>query len=45
MVSLSQTLQKLFGAVTLVIHMTPEEATTLYRISSPGFPTMVHPPK
>jgi hypothetical protein len=45
MVSLSQTLQKPFGEVTLVVQMTPEEAMTLYRVSSPGFPTMIHPPK
>lgn len=45
MVSLSQTLQKPFGEVKLVVQMTPEEATTLYRVSNPGFPTMLHPPK
>jgi len=45
MVSLSQTLQKPFGEVTLIVQMAPEEAMTLYRVSSPGFPTMIHPPK
>ncbi len=44
LINLSQTLQKPFGEVTLIISMTPEEAMTLYRISNPGFPTMIHPP-
>jgi len=43
LIDLSQTLQKPFGEVTLVISMTPEEAMTLYRVTSPGFPTMLHP--
>jgi hypothetical protein len=45
LINLSQTLQKPFGEVTLVISMTPEEAMTLYRATGPGFPTMLHPPK
>jgi hypothetical protein len=44
LINLSQTLQKPFGEVTLVISMTPDEAMTLYRIAGPGFPTMIHPP-
>lgn len=44
LINLSQTLQKPFGEVTLTISMTPDEAMTLYRVSNPGFPTMLHPP-
>ncbi|MBI5267844.1 MAG: hypothetical protein HY851_11495 [candidate division Zixibacteria bacterium] len=45
MVQLSQKLQKPFGELTLIVSMTPEQAMTLYRVTNPGFPTMIHPPK
>jgi hypothetical protein len=45
LINLSQTLQKPFGEVTLVLSMTPEEAITLYRVTGPGFPAMLHPPQ
>jgi hypothetical protein len=36
-------MQKPFGGAFIVIKMDPEKATTLYRASQPGIPTMVYP--
>jgi hypothetical protein len=43
MLELRRMIQKPFGASFLVIKMDPDMATTLYRASQPGIPTMVYP--
>jgi hypothetical protein len=43
MLELRRMIQKPFGASFLIIKMDPEMATTLYRASQPGIPTMVYP--
>jgi hypothetical protein len=45
MVDLSQKIQRPFGEDRLIVQVTPEDAMTLYRVTQPGFPTLVIPPR
>jgi len=44
MVTIGRVFHKPFGEAAIVLKMDPEAATTLYRASTPGLPTMIYPP-